>query len=336
MSVLDRLLDENTRFAMNHRGTFNHLPMALTALARLGASDARLRQYFDWWEVNRALPRAGEEAAVGRGNWRDGLGRRAAFAPLADDLKRAIAAEGADAIAVEIGPAVVDAPGSLAFHAAIRLAYGLEAGHDGEIAAGLACWVAGRADLGLAALVAARPSAASVREGLDAIAAAVGGRPPMSGSITGAMAKVAADPAFRDALTGAPAKGAELLPLLERAAVRLYWQVPNFTLLHLATGAHAARVIAERWPALAQGVFADALWADWCAAYATVGAPRFEDRAPDGPAAGWPQIFAAAAASDDDHVIKLTWTCFDETRRRGGDEWRIVATRLTLPPYEAP
>jgi len=56
-AVLSRLLDDNSRFDLANRGTVNHLPMALYALSQLGASDARLDEYFRWWEENRALPR---------------------------------------------------------------------------------------------------------------------------------------------------------------------------------------------------------------------------------------------------------------------------------------
>src|SRR5262249_10884574 len=56
-AVLRRLLDANERFDLANRGTVNHLPMALYALSRLGASDDRLEEYFGWWEENRALPR---------------------------------------------------------------------------------------------------------------------------------------------------------------------------------------------------------------------------------------------------------------------------------------
>src|SRR5690242_14811574 len=56
-SVLKHLLDDNARFDVAGRGTVNHLPMALIALSRMGASDARLVEYFGWWEENRALPR---------------------------------------------------------------------------------------------------------------------------------------------------------------------------------------------------------------------------------------------------------------------------------------
>ncbi len=324
--VLNQLLNDNARFALSHRGTVNHLPMALIALSHMGADEARLKAYFDWWETNVALPREGAEAPIRHQDWREALGRPALFWPLADSFQAWIEAVGPDVVVAEVAPGLSDAPASFAFHAVIRLAYGLEAEHAGEIAAGLASWVATYNDLGLGTR--ARPAATTVKAGLDRIAEAVGGRAPMPGSITGALRTVAGDPAFTGSLSAAPAHGGDLLSLLARAAVRLYGQLPNFTVLHMITGVHAARVLFERFPSLATNAASEALWGDWCAAYATVGAPAFRDEAPLGPAADWPAIFVAARASDDDHVIKLAYSCAREQTRYGGEAHQVVATRL--------
>jgi hypothetical protein len=327
MSVLEQLLSDNARFALSHRGTVNHLPMALVALDHMGADAARLKAYFDWWEANVALPREGPETPVAYADWRGALGAPASFAPLAETLEAEILARGASAVIAELGPTLLAGPGTLAFHAVIRLAYGLEAGHAGEIAKGLASWVATFRDLALD--TGSRPPAASPKAGLDAVAATVGGRPPMPGSITGAMAMVARDESFLAGLSGAPSTDGSLLAALAQASLRLYWQVPNFTVIHMITATHATRLVFARAPRLATPAAAQALWGAWLAAYATVGAPVFEDRAPEGPAAAWPQIFAAAVASDDDHVIKLTHSCAAEARAYGdAAAYRVVATRL--------
>jgi hypothetical protein len=78
-SVFARLLDANDRFDLANRGTVNHLPMALFALAQLGASDSRLQEYFGWWEQNRALPRRPSPRAVAAGSWRNEIGQSDMF-----------------------------------------------------------------------------------------------------------------------------------------------------------------------------------------------------------------------------------------------------------------
>ena len=327
MTMLVRLLNDNARFALLHRGTVNHLPMTLVALSKLGASDERLVEYFGYWEQKFALPREGVETPLSRRDWTSGLGRREAFWPLADLFAVWIAEEGVEKVVGAVAPRLERGPGALAFHAMIRLAYGVEAGHQGEVAAGLGSWVAAHRDLSLG-LTGAQP-AASVAEGLSRIRAAVGGSPPVGGTISNAMVTVAAKEEFRAALA-APPPG-ELLREMSRAAIRLYWTTANFTALHMVTAVHVARVILERFPSLATPALSQALWAEWCAAYATVGAPPLEEPAAEDRPLGWAPICASAVRQNNDHVIKLTYTCRAEEARYGDAFYRQAAGRLALP-----
>src|SRR5690242_3833136 len=88
MSVLERLLNDNVRFDLGNRGTVNHLPMALIAMSRMGASDERLIDYFRWWEDNRALPRreSGREVE----DWKQHIGEATMFAALSDFFRQQI------------------------------------------------------------------------------------------------------------------------------------------------------------------------------------------------------------------------------------------------------
>jgi hypothetical protein len=326
MTTLERLLDDNARLAHSHRGTINHLPMALTALAAMGAPDQRLEDYFAWWEENRALPREGAEPAVTRATWRDFLGQSQAFAPLGDLFAQWMEEVGQDAVVLAVAPHLLAAPGAAAFHAIIRLACGFASGNQHEAAAGLASWASTFRPLGLEA--ASRPAPVSMTATLAAVAASVAGKPRPRGLITTGMIQVAQDADFRAALTAPPGSGEALIGAMAHAAIRLYWALPNFTILHLVTGTHAARIVAERYPALLTPAFEAALWGDWCAAYATVGGPALEDAPvrPDLP--DWPVMFAAAVAQNDDHVIKLTWSCREEEARWGDALYRQAAARM--------
>lgn len=71
-STLVRLLDDNGHFDLDARGTVNHMPMALVALSRMGASDERLNA-FSHWRKERAVrclggnpsARSGRESGTG-------------------------------------------------------------------------------------------------------------------------------------------------------------------------------------------------------------------------------------------------------------------------------
>ena len=327
MTMLDKLLDENARFALLHRGTVNHLPMTLVALSKLGASDERLAEYFNYWEGKFALPRAGEEQPISRQDWASGLSRHEAFWPLADLFAAWIAESNVETVVGAVLPRVECGPGAIAFHAMIRLAYGLEANHRGEVAAGLAAWVASYRDLALD--LNGAQVASSVGEGLSSIRMAVGGGAPMSGSISRAMIAVAANPDFRAALLAQPP--GDLLGELSRAAIRLYWGTSNFTVLHMVTSVHAARIVLERFPRLATPALSQALWGEWCTAYATIGAPPFDEPATEGSLLPFGSIAAAAVQQNNDHVVKLTYTCREEEARYGDDFYRRTAARLTRP-----
>lgn len=101
-SLLDRALAYGPLY---RKGLSNHLPMALTALDRLGAAPADLQRFFDGYEGRLEVQTEPRETRS-----------------LAD----------LDRLAEGIGGA--------AFHGLIRTAYALEAGHAEELQAALEAW----------------------------------------------------------------------------------------------------------------------------------------------------------------------------------------------------
>jgi hypothetical protein len=79
---LNALLDANRRFDLAAKGTTNHCPMALVALAAMGAPPARLQAFFDRWEREYALLAPPVDTTVSRSEWKAHLGERAAFGAL--------------------------------------------------------------------------------------------------------------------------------------------------------------------------------------------------------------------------------------------------------------
>src|SRR5712691_6809136 len=77
-AVLDALLADCRRFGVEFGPTLsNHLPMVLVALARLGASDQRLRQYYAFYRDTNRLRRAPADGRrIDPGNWREHRGDR--------------------------------------------------------------------------------------------------------------------------------------------------------------------------------------------------------------------------------------------------------------------
>jgi hypothetical protein len=329
-STLTRLLDANRAFALNGRGTTNHCPMALCALAAMGASDRRLEEFFAGWQKRRAIipvRRDGHDSAALRRDYPGKLGELDAFGALRDSFAQRIDEVGADAIVREVLQDIPFAPASGAFHAMIRLAFGLEARHSGEIAAGLAALVCDNLALGID--LRGRKPAASAGDGLAVLSRALAGRDFAGGWITERLRAVAGDARFQAALTAAPG-GETLFDDMALAALAIYRQTGDFTALHMVTGLHATRLVFARLPPGMVTASMPELWVAFCAAYVSIGAPAVIDlpaSEAEAVPADWGRLFEAAVGSNDDHDIKFVYTCQRENLHRPTPHYYAAAAQ---------
>jgi len=322
---LTELLDANARFDLMARGTTNHCPMALVALVGMGASPARLQEFFDMWEREYALSAAPVDTIVSRHEWSRQLGNAAAFGALRLCFLDWIAEAGAVPVIAAVLEEVPFAPATQAFHALIRLAYGIEAAHPGEIASGLAALISSH--LPIDACFDGSRTAENVDAGFDSVVRAIDDSVVQGDSITSRLRAVACDVRFRQVVL-APPVTVSLLDDLARATISAYWRSPDFTVLHTVTATHAARILLAQLPdALAEQLL-PGLWIALCAAYATVRRPaNVETDSPDA-VTGWDDVCRMAVASNDDHVIKLTYTCLCEDRRNPSPLYLESAARI--------
>lgn len=307
-AVLHRLLDEALAYGPEHgAGMASHLPMALAALDGLGAHEAQMRSFFAHYarRLRRVeLPKGGARPVD---DWQRLRGRIEQHETLRATFARAIARDGADAVLRDAVPALVDGVSGAAFHGPIRAAHAVEAGHDGELAAGLAYWAARWEPLPAPGAPARRIAGASAW--LDAIEARrIAFDPDWRASaplISARMQQAAVTPPFIE-LAGAlavagVAPDALLLDLAKACAAR-YAATGNFTVLHMATASRALRVLA-RWLPSSAAALAPLLHAVAAAELAARAAPLLHDASDAEP--GWDDVRRRACASDDDHVIKL-------------------------------
>ncbi len=113
----------------------------------------------------------------------------------------------------------------------------------------------------------------------------------------------------------------QTLPQLARGAAMAYAASGNFTVLHLVTSAHALRLL---MPWIEDE--AAALHAYWRAYAAAVCAADIRI-APPVPEQDWPALLERARASDDDHQIKLVYSCHEQQQALGEGAWRAAASR---------
>ena len=333
--LLDASADHDAEYGHN---LASHLPMALVALNRLGADEARLTTFAE--RYSQRLHPAPPSAAWPAGDpWPGRLGDPAAWPAYRSLFDDWFDHEGATSVLPQVLPRLMLGAGAAAFHGPIRVAYALAAGHSHELSDALAYWACRwfsvTPEVASATPARKRVGAASA---LGALRIA-----PLPGSlIADRMALASRSPAFaRCVAAGRPAGDTETqvgqsLRTLAELAATLYAASGNFTVLHLVTSAHAMR---ELLPWLDEADRPAALGGYWAAYVAGCAASRL-DLPVVVPAAaataaaqsllGWPEIVAQAVASDDDHLIKIVDVCREEERHHGGTLWHAAASRAVM------
>ena len=308
-STLATLLDDELGYdATTTTRLSNHLPMALVALHRLGASDDRLAEFADHYR-SRLAPIASAAPLGSFEAWLDARGHRAAYAPARAYLDRLVDRDGAGPVLRRHLPHLVDGLSGAAFHGIIRLAYALESASPSRVAAGLAYLTEVHQPLGEQGhghavtddpLVALR----RLSDATDLLAAT------LSGNIGEQMRQVAAHDAFVGVVDWLAVSG-DTPRRLTDVAVALYAATDDFVALHGVTASHAIAVVS---PYVEDTEQLSSWWFQaLCAAYVTIGAPGLGDpSASVGPwlerPARWDEVALAATLSDDEHVVKLVYT----------------------------
>lgn len=317
----------------------NHQPMALIALARLGADDVHLKRYAKQHAQAVGLQPARAHQSWPPGDeWRPRLGQPKAWPLYRDLFRQWLEHDGSSDMLVQILPWLMPGCGASAFHGLIRTAYGLEAGHAGEVADGVAYWACRYLPLGdlptadaapapaaagrRAARVSAPPSPVTVTVTDPAVLLR---RLQASDSKAGLISQRMAEAAQSGAVNRAIAPlhiDAHTPERLARAAAFAYAQTGSFTALHLVTGTHAMRVVARYLANDADALHA--AWRHYWQAYAHgVVAARLHIAAQPLQLRPWDEIVKRALASANEHVIKLVDSCREEARHYTG---ALVAT----------
>jgi hypothetical protein len=300
----------------------NHYPMAIVSLDAMGADNAALDR-FDASYLPLLRPIENTVVAIAPGDEAAHLGSQRAFPDWVAYFDAAIAAEGVEAVLARWIERLLPACGSMLFHGAIRTAYALDSGSPREIAHALAHWAATYEPL---PELAAPSGALSCEQVLAAIAddgAFAGKRPPGGGIIerTRAAARMP-----RLSVHGA-ATGADRLDLdaAARAMLGAYAASGDFVLLHCVTGTHAFRSLVP-YASDASAALRD-LWAALLATYVGTGAPSARGWGLAGDdSLDWPAIHARALEREDEHDIKLAYSCWREWQHRGDDLYRRAAS----------
>jgi len=312
MRMLDRV---EPVYAAEYGGALaDHLPMALSALARMGAGEERREVFKRQYVVAKGLRVLGAEEPERRARLalRERIERNGRASVLADEL-----------------PSLARGIGAGAFHALIRVAYGIADANDDEIAAGLVYWHAVAFDIGVAVSAPAERRF-DAKHALDVACIQLTDvqNTLADGLIAERMAAVTTHLAFDDAL-GHPRFESNSLEQIAAVTVRAFAATRDFTLLHAMTATHALRIVLPF--AADRDLLLQAFWRAYVAAYVSAGAPPLPEdatfaadmaRVPE-----WGALLERATASNDEHVVKAAFTAWSEDAVYHDPLYRVAAAR---------
>ena len=332
--LLKGLLAKTRHYHPSYRGGLsNHCPMALIALERMGATPKRVESYaLAYLKRMEPAPLPGE--AIHAENWRQRFGEEAAYGDYLGFFRREVGRLNARAALRAYLPELAPGLGAAAFHPAIRTAFGVIADDPEEIAVGLAYWASKflalpeRADM--PAELPFTPSDDPLQvlkktrtwPGLDF-------EPDDNALIDREMLR-AADPTLFPLIAAALQIDDLTLDRLRQAAALLFLGANDFNSLHAVTGLHAARILSDF--AIDRRAFAREVWRALLALYLSLDRPDVPSPAAAAELiaeelADWNAILPAAIADEDEHVIKLVFSCLEESRAGGGRLYRYLAAR---------
>jgi hypothetical protein len=305
-TTLARLLDEELAFSPSFQRYYsNHLAMALVALDLMGARPEVLQATFDAHARGESEPR--DDVAV------------------LQERRREVASDGIAATVRARVPALAAGPHSQLFHPMIRLAYALDVGHEGQVAAALLDWERRHQVL-------PAPPASPGDRRLHEVAADLAAHPPGTWPRTFDLDGTARRPEMSAALAGVALDDATLDDVSTFAIVA-HTVADDFVTLHMVTGTRALRAVSA-WvdDDTAQRLVAHTVPA-MAVAYAAVGAPALLGAAElDAvrrtalPSRG--AIAERAIRDHDPHVVKLANVALLEEERTGDPLYRHSAARV--------
>ncbi len=318
-----RRIEDAHRYGGVYRGGLaSHHPMAMWALGAMGATEDEMDR-FEGHYLPQLEPMPDAVVVIQEGDEAAHLGSTRAFPEWLVYFTAAIARDGAGNVLRRWVDRLTPAVAAGAFHGAIRTAFAVESEAKDELAHGLAYWASAYATLPLV------PEPAGKLSPLEVLAAVSrdpdhAGKRPASKSIIQRAVEASRRPGFA---TRAASLDPDQLALdaIALAMLRAYAATGDFALLHGVTGVHAFRVLSP-YAADSGAALAD-LWGAALAVYMGTGAPPVDEyRLKGDDSLDWPAIHQRAVKREDEHDIKLAYSCWREWQHRGDELYRRAAS----------
>lgn len=315
MTVLSNLLSKNRNFSPTYHPNVlaNHLSMALIALYKLGASDEQLKKYYlHYSEELEPVQALTNTIQITDTNWMNFLGCAHYFPNYLIFFQKNIQLNGMSETLKKYLQLLIKGLSGQAFHCLIRLAYAVEIIDIEEIAVSLAYFSSHYFSLGdKKKLNPIFKHPKHILNKINSISCFTGVQ--INGiNITERVKKVALIAEFSSVIDWLK-PGNTTLSECASILIYLYAKTEDFTVLHMVTVTHAMRILQNYFID-----FEDAIryyWQAICAAYITIGSPSISEFSlPMTKQTNWPTIISKTINSADEHVIKLVYTCYEESK----------------------
>ncbi|WEK52787.1 MAG: questin oxidase family protein [Candidatus Kaistia colombiensis] len=331
--MVDELLVEVRMFSAEFPVLLaSHLPMMIVALDRLGASNERLREYFENYRTGNGLvPTPPPVTPVQRERWTEALGDRTREYDYRAFFENEVRRLGIDAALQTYLPTLIPGIGASALHGMMRTAYGVMRMDPSEVGTALGYWSATYLPMPRAR------GAAPVTDDPGEVLARACALPglhqvvPETDLLWHNIRAAGAKPDFApvvDWLAIGPDTGRRLAA----TSLALFAATMDFASLHALTGSHWIRLIGPHLAEADRPALQRYFWQIIASLVPKIGFPSLPsaeqlDEWRHLPAPGWPEIAAAAVQSEDEHDISLVFSAREEEAVYGDRLYRVVAAR---------
>jgi len=308
----------------------NHAPMAIAALHRLGASDDRLVEWFESYRAANGLVAPPPPVApIAPESWDDALGDRTRETDYRVFFTAEVRRLGLDGATRRYTPRLFQGVAGSALHPLMRLAYAAMMNDPEEAGVALGYWAA--CHLPLPGPSGQAPDTDDPGSVLAGVATIEGVRDYQTETdlLWQNIRAVAALPGFRPVVDRLKF-GPDTPRRMAATSLALFAATMDFAALHALTGLHWVRLLAGSLDE-AEPLYR-AFWQAIAALVPKIGFPALPSEAAlaemrNTPAPPWPDIYAAATASSDEHDISLTLSARAEEAVWGDPLYRVVAAR---------
>jgi hypothetical protein len=322
--VLTKLLIESQKYSAEYdHGLSNHLPMALFALHQIGGTPTQLEKFYSNCTIslNTQTP---DQINIDSSNWKLFLGQHRLNSAYRLFYLAEMKALGRKNCLSYYLPGLMPGISGGAFHPLIRLAYALQIDSDWEIAESLASWSMAYQELGPLHLNACADPI-QVFQKLNTTFKIhpidIHGE-----NIFHRLKNVSDTELFKNFFSDTDLNKLHLKQLSEMACDIYLSSNDSFTALHFVTSAHAYRIISLFLNDTQKGL--SFLFQGLVAGYLTINCPDYakllveKNKLPQ-----WPDIFAAARETLNDHVIKFAYTSYEEFKYYKNDSFQLAAAK---------